>query len=201
MSPLPPTEFGMQSIRRTVLGSLRPLGRPANPRYPSRIRCRQNPALRKREHAWKRGYSTGSSRACTPQYPHIYAWSTLIRPPGLGHVILSDLGSTCSHPLYALQAPNLQCFIDRVGAHPDRLQQVYFNTVLLLRAVSRLGPYLSAYDYCSTGTHEEDTQTKNLLGSIIDIAQQVGKFDEKLMFAGDDANVSQVSSVWITSPS
>ena len=116
-------------------------------------------------------------------------------------MILSDLGSTHSHPPYALQAPNLQCFIDRVGAHPDRLQQVYFNTVLLLRAVSRLGPYLSAYDYCSTGTHEEDTQTKNLLGSIIDVAQQVGKFDEKLMFAGDDANVSQVLSVWTASPS
>jgi ERO1-like protein beta len=68
---------------------------------------------------------------------------------------------------------------------------MYFNTVLLLRAVSRLGPYLSEYDYCSTGTHEEDAHTKGLLGSIIDIAHQVGKFDEKLMFAGEDANVSQ----------
>ena len=68
---------------------------------------------------------------------------------------------------------------------------MYFDTVLLLRAVSRLGPYLSAYDYCSTGTHEEDDQTKSLLGNIINIAHQVGKFDEKLMFAGEDANVSQ----------
>jgi len=86
-------------------------------------------------------------------------------------------------------APNLQCFIDRVGAHPDRLQQMYFNTVLLLRAVSRLGPYLSAYDYCSTGTHEEDAHTKSLLGNIINVAHQIGKFDEKLMFAGEDANI------------
>jgi len=72
---------------------------------------------------------------------------------------------------------------------------MYFNTVLLLRAVSRLGPYLSAYDYCSTGTHEEDAHTKSLLGNIIDIAHQVGKFDETLMFAGGDANVSRVSFV------
>lgn len=79
--------------------------------------------------------------------------------------------------------------MDRVGVHPDRLQQMYFNTVLLLRAVSRLDPYLSAYDYCSTGTHEEDVQTKSLLGNIIDTAHRVGKFDEKLMFAGEDANV------------
>jgi len=68
---------------------------------------------------------------------------------------------------------------------------MYFNTVLLLRAVSRLGPYLSAYDYCSTGTHEEDAQTKSLLGKIINTAHQLGKFDEKLMFAGEDANVGR----------
>lgn len=71
------------------------------------------------------------------------------------------------------------------------MQQMYFNSVLLLRAVSRLGPYLSAYDYCSTGTHEEDVQTKNLLEKIINIAHQLGKFDEKLMFAGEDANVGR----------
>jgi ERO1-like protein beta len=110
-------------------------------------------------------------------------------------VTISTLWYTRSEATRTLQAPNLQCFIDRVGAHPDRLQQIYFNTVLLLRAVSRLGPYLSAYDYCSTGTHEEDAQTKSLLGNIIDIAHQVGKFDEKRMFAGEDANVSRVSSV------
>lgn len=103
---------------------------------------------------------------------------------------LSNVGSTRSEAICNLQAPDLQCFIDRVGAHPDRLQHIYFNTVLLLRAVSRLGPYLSAYDYCSTGTHEEDAQTRNLLGNIIEIAYRVGKFDEKLMFAGEDANVS-----------
>lgn len=102
---------------------------------------------------------------------------------------LSSLKSTRSDVICILQAPNLECFIDRAGAHPDRLQQIYFNTVLLLRAISRLGPYLSAYDYCSTGTHEEDAHTKTLLGNIINVAHQVGKFDEKLMFAGEDANV------------
>lgn len=114
---------------------------------------------------------------------------------------LFDLGNPRPQSICTIQAPNLQCFIDRVGAHPDRLQQIYFNTVLLLRAVSRLGPYLSEYDYCSTGTHEEDAQTKSLLGNIIDIAHQVGKFDEKLMFTGEDANVSQAPFVWISSPS
>ena len=201
MSLLPPTEFGTPSIRRIVLGNLRPLGRRANPQSPSQIHCHPNPALRKKEHVWRRGYSTGSSRACTPQYPRIFAWSTLIKPREYGYVNLFGLGSACSQSICTIQAPNLQCFIDRVGAHPDRLQQIYFNTVLLLRAVSRLGPYLSEYDYCSTGTHEEDAQTKSLLGNIVNIAHQVGRFDEKLMFAGEDANVSQAPSVRIPSPS
>ena len=38
---------------------------------------------------------------------------------------------------------------------------MYFDAVLLLRAVARLGPYLSEYDYCgtNTGTHEDDVET------------------------------------------
>lgn len=66
---------------------------------------------------------------------------------------------------------------------------MYFNTVLLLRAVSRLGPYLSAYDYCSSGTHEEDIFTWNKLSNVINIAQDVGKFDETALFRGENADV------------
>lgn len=92
-----------------------------------------------------------------------------------------------------VQAPNLECFIDRVVSHPERLQYIYFNTVLMLRAVARLGPYLSAFDYCSTGNHEDDQQTLAKIFSVVDIAQNVGKFDETLLFRGEDANVSAVS--------
>ncbi|KAE8213930.1 hypothetical protein CF327_g2645 [Tilletia walkeri] len=35
-------------------------------------------------------------------------------------------------------APNLECFVTRIAQHPERLQNVYFNYVLLLRALSRL---------------------------------------------------------------
>lgn len=69
---------------------------------------------------------------------------------------------------------------------------MYFNTVLLLRAVARLGPYLSAYDYCSSGTHEEDVFTWNKLHNVIEIAQNVGKFDETALFRGENANVRLV---------
>lgn len=86
--------------------------------------------------------------------------------------------------------PNLQCFIDRVASHPERLEYMYFNAVLLLRAVARLGPYLSAYDYCGgTENHETDPYTLATLNNVISIAQNVGKFDEKAMFRGPNAEI------------
>jgi len=66
---------------------------------------------------------------------------------------------------------------------------MYFNTVLLLRAVSRLSPYLSAYDYCSTGNHEDDAETQETLKQVFTIAQDVGRFDETALFRGADAPV------------
>ncbi|KAF8650430.1 hypothetical protein AX16_005233 [Volvariella volvacea WC 439] len=86
-------------------------------------------------------------------------------------------------------APNLQCFISRVAAYPERLQYIYFDAVLLQRAVARLGPYLMAYDYCSTGNHEDDEETRDILSNVISIAQHVGKFDETVLFRGENANV------------
>lgn len=77
----------------------------------------------------------------------------------------------------------------RIASHPERLQYIYFNTVLLLRAVARLGPYLSAYDYCASGTHEEDVITYNLLEKVLKIAKIAGKFDETALFKGENANV------------
>ncbi|KAF8274457.1 hypothetical protein EI94DRAFT_1775828 [Lactarius quietus] len=76
-------------------------------------------------------------------------------------------------------SPDLQCFVTKIASHPERLQYIYFNTVLLLRAVARLGPYLSAYDYCASGTHEEHLVTYSRLE----------KFDETTLFKGENANV------------
>jgi len=85
--------------------------------------------------------------------------------------------------------PDLQCFINRVASYPERLQYIYFDTVLLLRAIARLGPYLSAYDYCGTDTHEGDAETLERLNTVIGIAQAVGKFDETVLFRGENANI------------
>jgi ERO1-like protein beta len=52
-----------------------------------------------------------------------------------------------------------------------------------------LGPYLSAYDYCASGTHEEDAITYDRLEKILKIAGVAGKFDETALFKGENANV------------
>ncbi|KAL7415279.1 endoplasmic reticulum Oxidoreductin 1-domain-containing protein [Mrakia frigida] len=90
-----------------------------------------------------------------------------------------------------LWAPDLQCFIYRIASHPDRLQNMYFNLVLLLRAVSRAGPYLEAYDV-STGDLQLDEQTRTGLRKVVEAAKggEEGRgevFDEGGMFKGEDA--------------
>ena len=113
---------------------------------------------------------------------------------GISRPIYRRMGSyldiRCIHLIDLLQGPNLQCFINRVASHPERLQYIYFNTVLMLRAIERLRPYLSAYDYCSNGSHEDDETTLEKLTTVVKIAHEVGRFDETALFRGENANVS-----------
>ncbi|KAF8342179.1 uncharacterized protein EI90DRAFT_3150264 [Cantharellus anzutake] len=80
--------------------------------------------------------------------------------------------------------PNLQCFANRIALHPERLQHLYFNNVLLLRAVSRVGPYLSAYSL-----DDEEKGADELLDNVLNIAKSAGAFDETALFRGNDAKI------------
>jgi hypothetical protein len=120
-----------------------------------------------------------------------FVMTTSTKPQANGRVFLNA-------PIYlffessVFQGSNLNCFIDRVASHPERLQYIYFNTILLLRAVSRLGSYLSAFDYCSTGKHEDDAESWDRLTQVLDLAKDAGKFDETVLFRGENANVSHL---------
>ncbi|KAJ9124003.1 hypothetical protein QFC22_000795 [Naganishia vaughanmartiniae] len=91
--------------------------------------------------------------------------------------------------------PNLQCFITRLASHPDRLSNVYFNAVLLLRAVARAAPYLEAYDIETAKNAsdliglEKDHKAREEMNRVLDMAKMSGAgwFDEKALFRGDDA--------------
>lgn len=79
----------------------------------------------------------------------------------------------------------MDCFTERIAEHPERLQYIYLNTVLLLRAVSRVEPFLSAYNLDS----QHEPKTNALLNGVLDIAKSVGTFDETALFSGSDAKV------------
>ncbi|KAJ9094854.1 hypothetical protein QFC19_007783 [Naganishia cerealis] len=91
--------------------------------------------------------------------------------------------------------PNLQCFITRLASHPDRLSNVYFNAVLLLRAVARAAPYLEAYDIDTAKNVsdliglEKDQKAREEMNRVLDMAKMSGAgwFDEKALFRGEDA--------------
>ncbi|KAK8849724.1 hypothetical protein IAR55_005059 [Kwoniella newhampshirensis] len=90
-------------------------------------------------------------------------------------------------------SPNLECFISRLATHPERLSNVYFNAVLLLRAVARAAPYLEAYDISTSPVgmeKESDVLTRKKFGEVLKLAggEEMGKgFDEGDFFAGPDA--------------
>jgi hypothetical protein len=43
---------------------------------------------------------------------------------------------------------NLNCFVERVGQFPERIQNLYFAFMVYVRAVSKIAPYLSEYSFC-----------------------------------------------------
>ncbi|KAG0361748.1 hypothetical protein BG005_007454 [Podila minutissima] len=83
--------------------------------------------------------------------------------------------------------PNLECFVSRVGAHPDRLENIYFDYAILVRAVTKLSGYLKDYEFC-TGNPEEDVQVKAMVDRLIETSvRSPAIFDEKAMFVGPEA--------------
>lgn len=82
--------------------------------------------------------------------------------------------------------PNLQCYRDRLAAHPERISNLYFDYAILLRAVTKLRTYLKNYTFCS-GDPSQDAATKSKILLLADTAaQQTPIFDERTMFQDPD---------------
>ncbi|KAI8868282.1 endoplasmic reticulum oxidoreductin 1 [Ramicandelaber brevisporus] len=97
--------------------------------------------------------------------------------------------------------PNLDCFVSRIGSHPERLENIYFNYAIVLRAVARASKYLRHYDltgYDSNGhskhrigkadskkTGPVDLQTRQKLHKVLDVTKAVTQtFNETEFFRG-----------------
>ncbi|PWN21240.1 endoplasmic oxidoreductin [Microstroma glucosiphilum] len=81
-------------------------------------------------------------------------------------------------------SPNLECFVSRIAQHPERLQNVYFNYVLLVRALARAGEYLTSFRLKKGhAIPVSEQRTLTLLESLVSQANQCPPtFDEASMF-------------------
>jgi len=88
-----------------------------------------------------------------------------------------------------LWSPNLDCFINRFRGHPERIQNIYFNYAILLRAVEKLKNYFPQYTFCS-GDHLQNRLTKaKVLKLANSIPADSAIFDESIMFQEPEAQV------------
>jgi hypothetical protein len=179
---------------------------------------------RRRKNVWRRGYITESflvnphalldhqtgSRSLpfclfhqdyTQVSASISAQIISIKPQVNGYVVGSRVEDYLNETYGRFrdsQAPNLECFVNRIATNPERLANVYFDTVLVLRAIARAAPYLEAYDIETARSKndlsgiEADKKAKQQLKAVLEMARESGAsaFDEKALFNGDDAIVS-----------
>jgi len=85
-------------------------------------------------------------------------------------------------------APNLEMFAYRLGIFPDRLKNIYFTFVYLLRAAIKASSFLTSYDYY-TANVEDDKKVVSLIGSLFShqLLCSSSTFDETTMFQGEKA--------------
>lgn len=83
-------------------------------------------------------------------------------------------------------SPNVQCYRDRLHGYPERVANLYFNYALLLRAVTKLGPSLKDYTFCS-GDLAQDQVTNAKVQTLMGKASKEPQiFDESLMFVNGE---------------
>ncbi|KAF0695391.1 Aste57867_13825 [Aphanomyces stellatus] len=66
---------------------------------------------------------------------------------------------------------NTELFVQRVGKFPDRLQNLYFTYLFVLRAVGRYRDVLLHYDF-ETGNAADDARAATILRSLFDVDNQ-----------------------------
>lgn len=79
--------------------------------------------------------------------------------------------------------PSLQLWLERVGTHPDRLENMYFVYLFLVRALAKARPVLAAMKF-DTGNTAADQNTRQLLDRLLAVPSPdiLSAFDESQLF-------------------
>lgn len=84
-------------------------------------------------------------------------------------------------------APNLECFNSRVGQHPERLSNLYFNYALVARAVAKLRYYIDDLYFCIDDRASDQSTRKQLLKlTKAAVAHEEGSFNETNVFSSPE---------------
>eukprot|EP00616_Rhizochromulina_sp_CCMP1243_P018190 CAMPEP_0118974022 /NCGR_PEP_ID=MMETSP1173-20130426/11027_1 /TAXON_ID=1034831 /ORGANISM="Rhizochromulina marina cf, Strain CCMP1243" /LENGTH=571 /DNA_ID=CAMNT_0006923723 /DNA_START=43 /DNA_END=1758 /DNA_ORIENTATION=- len=62
--------------------------------------------------------------------------------------------------------PNTKLFVDRVGVHPERLHNMYFAYLFMLRALAKAAPELELFSY-ETGNATDDSHALALMRALV----------------------------------
>lgn len=49
--------------------------------------------------------------------------------------------------------PNTKLFVEKVGMHPERIHNLYFAYLFVMRAIAKAAPELMEYDYNTGASH------------------------------------------------
>ncbi|KAK9764490.1 endoplasmic oxidoreductin-1 [Basidiobolus ranarum] len=84
---------------------------------------------------------------------------------------------------------NMPCYHYRVGKFPERIENVYFNYAIVLRAINKMSKYLTTYDFCS-GNKQADDEVKNLVNNVVSATSAYPPtFNEKAFFSDPRSHV------------
>ena len=87
---------------------------------------------------------------------------------------------------------NINLFVKAVGSHPNRLTNLYFTFLFVLRAIARAGPALS-HHVIHTGDPTDDAITSTLLKNLVE-SSSLGNRNEKVQVVEADNDDDHDSS-------
>jgi preprotein translocase subunit SecG len=73
--------------------------------------------------------------------------------------------------------PNTALFVEKVGKHPERIHNLYFTYLFLLRAINKAGPELLLYDY-DTGNPEDDEWVRSAVQNLVRTSSNTSTADQ-----------------------
>lgn len=85
--------------------------------------------------------------------------------------------------------PNLSCFLSRVGNHPERLSNLYFNYAVVSRAIAKLFRYVDDLQFCPNSQHYDQATRRQILLLSRSASTSPEIFDESKIFSTPEAKV------------